>query len=139
MSAQVNVSVRIVQGNLTYQNQPTAFSPAVNGTNGPTPGATTISTNGTDVTFSQLDSLGGLCVLRNIDPTNYVTVGIRDKTSNEFYPLMDILPGETYPIRLSKDLGKEEAGTGTFSGSNAVFHAKSNTANVILTIDAFDP
>lgn len=139
MAAQVTSSLRINQGNLTYQSNPTSFQPTVTGTNGPTPGAVTISVSGTDVTFSQLTALGGLCRLMNIDPTNYVTVGVRDKSTNVFYPLLELLPGETFITRLSRKLPKEEVGTGTFSGTNVVFHAKADTANVILVVEAFDP
>jgi len=139
VSAQVQSSLRIQQNNLNYQSQPTSFNPTITGTNGPTPGATTIPTTGADVTFSQLTSLGGLCRLMNIDKTNYVTVGMRDKTTNVFYPLIELLPGESYVCRLSRKIGKEEVGTGTFSGTNTVFHAKADTASVILLIDAFDP
>lgn len=142
MGSRVTSSLQIVQGNLNYQSLPSAFVPTVtfaNGPNGPTPGAVTISVNGTDITFSQLTAMGGLCVLQNINSTSTIRVGARDKTSNEFYPIMDLLPGESYVIRLSADLGKEELGTGTFSGSNSVLHCKAVGANAILSINAFDP
>lgn len=142
MSARVSTSLQINQGNLNYQSQPGAFVPTItfaNGPNGPTPGTVTISVNGTDITFSQLTAMGGLCRLMNLDPTSTICVGARDKTSNEFYPVMDLKPGENFIIRLSADLGKEELGTGTFSGSNSVFHCKAVGANANMQVDAFDP
>jgi|SRR6185312_1802574 len=139
MSARVTANLQIVQGGLSYQSQPSAFQPSVSGTNGPTPGAVTITTSGTDISLAQLDAMGGLCVLCNIDSTNYVTVGIRDNVTNEFYPIVELLPTEFYVVRLSRKLPKAEAGTGTFSGTRSTLHAKADTANVILRIDAFDP
>lgn len=138
-TSRVTSSLQITSGNLNYQSQPTAFAATVNGSNGPTPGATTISVNGTDVAFPQLTAMGGFCRLMNLDPVNYATVGVRDKSTNEFYPLLELLPGETYVCRLSRKLPKEETGTGTFLGSNTVLHVKADTANLILLVEAFDP
>lgn len=138
-SVTVQSSLTILQGNLQYRSSPAAFLPTMSGINGPTPGAIKVPTSGVDISFSQLDSMGGLGRFYNIDPTNFVTIGIRDKSTNEFYPFMDVLPGETYVMRLSSKLPKEELGTGTFSGSNAVIHAVANTAQVILVCEFFDP
>lgn len=137
--SRVTSSLQVTSGKLNYQSQPSAFIAVVNGSNGPTPGSVTIPVNGTDVTFPQLTAMGGFCRLMNLDPVNYVTVGVRDKSTNEFYPLLELLPGETYVCRLSRKLPMEEAGTGTFLGSNTVLHAKADTANIILLVEAFDP
>lgn len=115
----------------------------MSGTNGPTPGAVTVPVSGVDISFAQLDAMGGLGRFFNIDATNFITVGLRDKVTNVFYPFGDILPGEFYIWRLSSKLPKDEAGTGTFSGTNVTVHAKTNTnasnASAILVVEFFDP
>lgn len=139
MTARVSSSLQIISGNLNYRSNPTSFSPTVTGANGPTPGAVTIPLTGSDIVLSQLVAMGGLCRLMNLDKTNYVTVGIRDTVANKFYPLMELLPGETYVMRLSRKIPMTEAGTGTFSGASEALHAKANVASAILLVEAFDP
>ena len=138
----VQSSLAIVQGNLQYRSQPAAFIPTISGTNGPTPGAVTVPVTGVDLSFSQLDAMGGLGRFFNIDTTNFITIGLRDKTTNVFYPFIDVLPGESYVMRLSSKIPKEEVGTGTFSGTNVAVHAKTNTnatnASAILIAEFFD-
>ena len=130
MSSQATVqsSLNLTNGNLQFRSAgPGAFNPTVTGTNGPTPGCVTVPVAGIDIEFSQLTALGGLGQFYNIDSTNFITVGLRDILTNEFYPFIDVLPGESYVMRLSSKLPMHETGTGTFSGSNAVVHAKTNT------------
>lgn len=139
MSATVQSRLQINNGKLVYVSQPQSFNPTVTGVNGPTPGTVSIPTTGTDISFIQLDSMGGLCRIMNIDSTNFITVGVRDSNTNVFYPLTELLPGESYIFRLSRKLGKDEVGTGTFSGSNVKMHAIADTAKAILLVEAFDP
>lgn len=124
---------------LNYQSQPTTFTVDVSGTKGPSPGAIQVTIAGTDVDFSQLTT-PGLCRIMNLDPTNYVEYGIRDVASRKFYPLGEILPGETYVLRLSRNIQEEyypSTGTGT-TGDIDKFHIKANKAACNILVEAFE-
>lgn len=132
--AQISSSLRILKGNLQYQSIPTSFRADVTGTKGPTPGSIAVSTAGTDVDLSEL-STPGLCRLRNLDSANYVTWGIYDGAY--FFPLGEILAGESYVIRLSRVLGSESPGTaGTGAGNR--LRVMADTADCVVAVEAFE-
>src|SRR6185436_9880011 len=143
--ARINSSlqIRIVSGTVTeldYQSRPNSFNGDVSVANGPTPGGITASLLGTVVDLSQLAS-PGYCWIANMDPTNYVEVGVYDPDANEFYPMLEILPGQSYPLLLSRFLG-QEFGT-SLPGTSAVgtgiqlmIKAVGGACNV--RVDAFD-
>ena len=141
MTVSIRTSLQLVIGNLTYQSQPQAFTPAdpVN-VLGPTPGAVVVPVTGVDIDLSQLVQ-PGLCRIMNIDDTNFVTYGIWDADNSALYPLGELLPAESYIIRLSRQLGeKEAAGTGT-GATNTLpctlrFKADSDSVNIL--VEAFD-
>lgn len=136
----VQTSLQIRKGSQVYQSQPTSFNADMAGSRGPTPGAILISRNGTDVDLSQLTALGGLCRLMNLDDTNWVEYGVYEPATFRFYPLGEILPGESYVIRLSRWLGYEVGtgvGTGSIGGSNT-FRLKANAAACVVLVEAFD-
>jgi hypothetical protein len=137
----VNASLAINKptANQNYQALPSAFRADMTGSKGPLPGAVTIPVIGADIDLSGLTSLGGFCRIMNIDTVNYVTYGIKDTGTNTFYPLGEMQPGETFIIRLSRKLGKDEVGTGTFSGSTAHLHMKADTGPCVVKVEAFDP
>ncbi len=123
---------------LNYTSQPAQFRADVTGTKGPSPGAITCTTGGTDISFTQLTQ-PALCRIMNMDDTNFITVGIWDPDSSLFYPLMELLPGETYVIRLSRDVGEEYQGSGTGTGTaNNTLRIKANTASCVVLIEAFE-
>lgn len=135
--ATVLASVRIIRGNLRYQNQPTSFQVDVDTTVGPSPGAIAVPTDGVDVYFDQI-SEPGICVIRNLDQDNYVEVGIKDPQTDTFYPMIEVGPGETWPMKLSRNLGEQYAGSGT--GTTApenYLRLKANGASCIVIVDAF--
>jgi len=109
--AQVRCSLQITKGNLEYHGKPTMFNADVAGIKGPVPGAIQVALAGTDVDFGELTT-PSLCRLQNLDATNYVVYGIRDPELSQFYPLGELLAGESYVLRLSRDL-QEQYGTGT--------------------------
>lgn len=135
--ATINLGFSIIKTGLTYRPASVQFRVDVDGAKGPSPGAITVSTYGTDVDFSQLIT-PGLCLLTNLDTVNYVEYGIYNGV--EFYPLGEIGPGETYPLKLSRNLLEAYIGTGT--GTDAVgassLRIKANTASCDVVVAAFE-
>jgi hypothetical protein len=134
--ATITSQLVIRKGHITYQSQPAGFTADVDGTNGPTPGAVTATVAGTVVSLAQLDN-PGLCRVMNIDATNFVTVGVDDGL--RFFPLMELLPGESYVFRLSRYLNEEftDTGTGTNSDVNYLM-VKADTASCVVVVEAFE-
>lgn len=134
--ATVTTTLTVTKDNTNYQSRPTQFTASMSASKGPSPGAVAVSTDGTDIDLTELDS-PGLCRLMNLDSTNYVELGIWDGVS--FYPIMELLPGETYVIRLARNL-EEEYGTGTGTTGDAIntLRAKANTAACNLLVEAFE-
>jgi hypothetical protein len=123
---------------LQYAGQPTAFQADVTGTFGPTPGAFAASTAGTDVDLTELTT-PGLCRIMNQDDTNYVTVGMWDPEGSTFYPMMELLPGETYVFRLSRSIEEEySTGTGTTGANTNRLRIKADTAACNVLVEAFE-
>lgn len=130
--------IRKAAGNITYQSQPTSFVADVDGSKGPTPGALTVPTGGKIILFNELTT-PGLCRLINYDQTNYVTYGIYDPDYDRFYPLGELLPGESYVLRLSRIFRQEYDGTGTgTSPPSCYFFMKANTAQCNVSVEAFE-
>ena len=126
---------------MDYQGRPTDFQCSVAGAKGPTPGAVTVSIMGTAIDLSQL-TVPGLCRIMNEDPTNFVEYGINENTTNKFYPLGEIGPGESYILKLSRWLGREWAepgtGTGTALGSDNKLMMRANAAACNVLVEAFE-
>lgn len=140
--ATVVSSLQIVgSGNLQYRSFPTSFQADVAGNEGPETGFVVATVTGTVVTFVNLVT-PALCHIRNLDSTNYVDYGIYDPDTNKFYPIGEILPGEGYIVRLSRNM-EEEFGTGTSdtgtTGTDANrLMVRGNAASVNTVIEAFE-
>ena len=128
-------------GNVNYRSYPTQFNADVDGALGPTPGAFVVSIYGTDADLSEL-SVPGLCRLTNQDPTNFITYGIYDPEADKFYPLGELLAGEFYVLRLSRELGWEFAGAGTGTGTTGPYtntlRFVADTASCNVLMEAFE-
>lgn len=124
---------------LDYISRPTAFTADVTGTKGPSPGAITVATApGTDVDLSELTT-PALCRIMNLDDENFVEVGIWDPEISTFYPIDEILPGETYIRRLSRNLAQEYGtGTGTTGAETNRLRLRADTAACDVLIEAFE-
>ena len=135
--ATIRASLQIDNGDFHYRSYPTSFQADVTGKHGPTPGSVTVSVAGIDVSLAEL-AVPGLCVIENQDPTNFVTFGIWDPETTKFYPLGELLPGEIYVLRLSRDLAWEYgAGTGTTGPETNTLRFRANTAACSVFIGAF--
>lgn len=136
--ATINVSLSIVKGSLQYSSKPTSFRADVSTANGPTPGCITATTAGTDVTLTGLTT-PGLCRIQNLDATNYVTYGIWDADNSKFFPLGELLPGESYVLRLARDIEEEYmTGTGTTGAAVNRLRIKAHTASCKVLVEAFE-
>lgn len=135
--ADVRISMGIRKGNIDYRSNPTNFTADVSGTKGPSPGALTISTSGEDVDFSELVQ-PGLCLFHNLDASNRVDIGAWDGV--EFIPLFEMLPGEFFIMRISRNLGISTGavpGTGSTDSGNTL-RLKSYGAACNVTVEAFE-
>lgn len=138
--ATVRSALQIRSGNLNYSSLPASFTADVGTAKGPTPGAVAISPYGTDIDLSQLTA-PGLCRVMNLDSSVNIDLGIWDPEALKFYPLMTLLPGETYVIRLASDLAAE-FGTGTGTGSTGpdtnTLRARAQAREAVLLVEAFE-
>lgn len=141
--AMIRGSLQVAAGNLSYQSPRSigAFQADMStgeDQGGPTPGAILVSVEGTDVDLSQLTT-PGLCIIQNLDPTNFVTLGIWDTEAELLFPLLEFMPGEGFPVRLSRYLQTEFIGTGTgTSDYTNQLRLKADTAPCRVLVEAFD-
>ena len=136
--AVIQCSLQITKGAKQYRSTPSSFRADVSGSGGPTPGAILVSTAGTDVDLTQLTS-PGLCRIQNTDDVNYVEVGVWNPDQSEFYPLLSLLPGESYVVRLSPSINKEYSGVGTgTTGENNTLRIKATNQPCLVIVEAFD-
>ena len=134
----VQASLRIISGHIRYQSQPANFNDTLLSTKGPSPGAVTVSTEGTDIDFTEL-LVPGWCRLMNLDDTNFVTWGIWDPEGGKFYPCGELGPGESYVIKMSRDLQQEfGTGTGTTGAETNRFRIKADSAPCDVLVEAFE-
>lgn len=114
---------------LDYQSRPSAFTATVTGTAGPSPGVINVTTSGVDVDLTALTT-PGLCRIMNLDATNYVQFGIWDGAT--FHDLGELLPGESFVLRLSRNIG---LGVGTGYEN---LRLKADTDTCICIVEAFE-
>ena len=141
--AKISSSLQITKADgtitlIAYKSSPTAFSGTVTGTKGPAPGAIAVPVAGVDVNFSELVT-PAYCRIMNQDATNFVEYGIWDPEGATFYPLGEVLPGESYTLRLSRNLQEEfGTGTGTTGADTNRLRIKADTAACNVLVEAFE-
>lgn len=136
----VSSSLTIRKGSLDYRSQPSQFTATVSGTIGPTPGAITVNASGgVSVDLSQLTT-PSLCRIQNLDTSNVIDVGVWDPETTKFYPLLELLPGESFALRLSRNLGEESggSGTGTSGATTNRLRLRSNIGSCVALVEAFE-
>jgi hypothetical protein len=86
LSNEITVSsfVQISKAPTQYQSQPSSFKANWFGTVGPTPGALTVTAQGTDLILTEIQYPGGVARIQNLDLNNYVVMGINDTTEGRF-------------------------------------------------------
>lgn len=136
--ATIRASINIRMGNLDYRSNPTVFQADVADGSPPSPGRVIALVNpGTDVDLALLTA-PGLMFIQNLDATNYITVGKYDPNTNDFHPMIELLPGEFYILRLSRALLQEFSGTGTLGVSGPTLRIKADTASCEVRADVFE-
>lgn len=121
--ATITAQLRIDKNNVKYNSPNSTFQGDVTGKDGPVPGAISVTTSGTDISFSELTT-PGYVEFRSLedDGGNFVEFGIWDGAT--FHELGELLPGENYILRLSRNM------TG--------LRFKADTAAVNVFIGAFE-
>lgn len=138
MSSEISVTIDIsVKKDFGDERISARFQADQNVIGGPTPGLILVPTTGIELDLSLLDT-PGICTIQNLDPTNYVTVGVKDLGTNRFYPIDEILPGETWARRISRKLGKQYFGTGTGTGTDNVIWLDADTATCKVVAKVFE-
>lgn len=140
ITVQASLSVR--SGSLDYRSRPSTFrADVVSATpKGPTPGAITVAVTHTNVDLSQLGT-PGMVWLQNLDAVHYVEVGVYLSWLGLFVPVIELGPGEAYPLRLSRFLGQDlVAGTGTGTADTRVvsLSMKAVGAPCVVRVEAFE-
>jgi len=134
----VNQSLSIIKDNLDYRSkQGNSFNFDVSIGKGPSPGAITVTGAGTDVDFSELTT-PAVCRITNLDDTDFVEYGIYDSVTGELYLLGEVLPGETWPFRLSRNLGSSISSGTAIVDTGHTLRIVSNNGPVNVLVEAFD-
>lgn len=133
--AVILAGLTIINDPVDYRSEPNQFRGDVTGKFGPAPGAFSVTTEGVDVDLSMFTT-PGYCIIRNLDATNFFTIGAWDGI--EFIPLFEVLPGEHYVMRLSRQVGNAYGtGTGVTDTGNTL-RFKADTAAVNAVVEGFE-
>jgi len=139
-TVRVSSGIDLIKDNMVHRSYPTVFTAVVTDGRGPYVGSKTIAVLGTTIDLSELSSLGGIARIHNQDSVNFVTYGITDGI--EFFPIHEIWPGEFYPCRFSRLLGRslEQTGTSTSSYDTGTYQLqmRANVAPVNVLIEVFE-
>lgn len=136
--ANMSCSLSIRKGNLNYANQ-SSFQADVSLAKGPSPGLVVVTTSGVQISLALLAN-PGLAWVSNISDSCRVQIGIKDTSSGFFEPVFEWLPGESYPVRMARNVGTEltaGVGTGT-AGSGGVLWAKAIGGTANIRFECFD-
>jgi len=138
--ATLRISLKYRKGNVDYQSGggSTSYNANVDGTAfGPTPGAITVSNLGTVINLSALNS-PGLVHIKSLDTVGYIEIGIYDAERGVYFPILELLPGEYYVLRLSRNFGEElGTGTGTTEATNQLWAKVFGGGEGGLLVEAF--
>lgn len=123
----VTAGLNIVHEKVDYQSRPSTYLGDIAGSGyGPYPGVVeaTTAAAGVEVDLTVFTTPGYVRI-QNLSNANFAEYGIHNGST--FYPLGELLPGETVPFRFSRNV--LSAGT---------FRVKGNTATVPVLVEAFE-
>jgi hypothetical protein len=123
MADEINVqgSLQVNNSNLVWRSSPSGFLVDQTTAAGPSPGYVLATTAGVTVDLSALTT-PALVMIQNLDGTNFVEFG--PYSGGTFYELGELLAGEHYVLRLSRNM--------------AALRLKANTANCGCIVECFD-
>jgi hypothetical protein len=137
----VTASLSVNKGNLRYQNQGNAFLADMAGNRGQVPGGLTVPAGGRYVSFDDLTS-PGWCLITNVETADsdaYVEWGLYDPSADQFWPVGELLPGESCVLRLSRNLLEQYEGTGTGTTAPVMhFFMKAPAGDCNVVVNAFE-
>jgi hypothetical protein len=138
----ISVQLQVRIGSLNYQSLPPSYYGNISVANGPSPGVVTATPAGTVVAFTQLKVPGYFRImnLQAVGSPGYVEHGPWNGT--DFFPYEELLPGETYVGRFSRNLGQEFIGTASSSThvgpKEIMVKAHGAGGNIAVLIECFD-
>ncbi len=117
----VRISLEVRKPPLRYQSYPTQFFADMEGDGEPVPGIVQVNDQeGTHIDLSVNSRTIGIALFENHGPGEYVEYGIYDPELLIYYPLGEILPGERFVLRLSRNVQTQYGPTGTGTTGHAV-------------------
>lgn len=112
LTVQKKDSTGLIQ--LVNFNRSEGFRADLAGSSGPYVGSVNVRPDKSLIDLSAAGGGGGVIWVKNQSGTATIQLGLYDVSTNTFDPVMDFLPGECWPFRVSRDIGREEIpGTGT--------------------------
>ena len=144
----VRTTLQVITGSIEYISRPQQFTADMTGEKGPGPGVVEISIAGTIIDLSEFTT-PAFCRIQNIgrvdggtaDANTYVEYGVMDPETSIFYPLGEMLIGESYIIRLSRNIFEEYntgTGTGTVGPTTNTVFMRASPANQNAVVEAFE-
>lgn len=98
---------------LQYQSQPVTFKADIDGSSGPYVGSVIVQRTYTIIDLSRV-ATPGMARIMNQDGEDFVEVGIWSPAAGDFFPMIELLKGESFVMRLSRFIGQGlMPGTGT--------------------------
>lgn len=147
---QVTNNLRVIDGSQNYNRSATfvANKETTGILKGPCPGAFTVTRQGLACDLSQLTN-PAFCRITNLEdaddtPNRIVEYGIADPQLARFYPLGEIYPGETFVLRLGRNLQGEfgtATGTAALTEESNRFWFRSidpSGASAQISVEAFE-
>lgn len=132
-------------GNLYYKSYPSSFRTNLLTQKGPSPGEVNLLANiVTSVNLSALNN-PGVCRIQNLGDaaglSTYIDVGMYDTLNGIFLPMLEVLVGDSWVVRLSRNLGEVDSvpaptGTSVFTRGNLAMLSLNYNVNVL--VEAFD-
>ena len=123
----VSSSLTILRNKLDYISRPLTFAADMVGRGGPVPGMIVAVTTGQGTT----PSFTGLTTptfmrIQNLDEKNFVELGVDEAGGGTFSELLEIGPGESYVVKLSRNI------------TIADVRVKANAASCDVLLEAFE-
>lgn len=137
-SISYRVAIRKTSSTLVLKNwsQSASFNADVSELTGPVPGSFNVGIGGKIVDLQEITT-PGICWFKNMDATNYVTIGVWDPGIDVYYPMLELLAGESFPVRLYRHIQEEYTGTGTgTTGPGNYLFMKAVGGTVLVSVEA---